>query len=154
MSQLPDKLSDLIVLALADLVKVERSKKYEVNMGVWHRLRQELEGPRCAVCFAGAVMAKTLGAVWGDELDPKSFGVDMVKLYALNDVRCGNVASATMKFGLDHEQADSLQVAFYVAYRGGPPGSRWKGWPIYEDDKKGFRLEMRRLARFLRERGL
>lgn len=58
----PKKLSDLIALALGDLMKVERSKKrYVVLMGLWHEPGWG-NGGQCAVCFAGSVMAKTLRA--------------------------------------------------------------------------------------------
>lgn len=36
MKKLPNNPSDLIMLALKDLVLIEKNKKYTVNMGAWH----------------------------------------------------------------------------------------------------------------------
>lgn len=56
-NMLPDKLSDCLELALADLAKVERHKsKYVVNMGRWH----EHDDGKCSVCLAGSLLAKTM----------------------------------------------------------------------------------------------
>ena len=56
MSELPDKPSELIRLALADLRKCEADPRYLIDMAQWHRpVTSEL----CHVCLAGAVMART-----------------------------------------------------------------------------------------------
>ena len=47
--------SQLLLLALSDLRKVERDEHYKVNMGEWHK-----PNSHCSVCFAGAVMAKSM----------------------------------------------------------------------------------------------
>ena len=49
-----------ITEALADLVKCERSPKYNVDMGHWYAPNAHIGGV-CEVCLAGAVMAKRLG---------------------------------------------------------------------------------------------
>ena len=51
------KPSKLIAIALADLRKAERSTKYKINMDNWHK-----PNGKCAVCFAGSVMAFSLKA--------------------------------------------------------------------------------------------
>lgn len=53
----PSKPSELIRLALRDLREVEADPRYAVNMADWHNPHAEI----CHVCFAGAVMAKSLG---------------------------------------------------------------------------------------------
>jgi hypothetical protein len=53
----PEKLSDLIELALGDLEKVEKDERYRVDMDEWHSPNPEA----CHVCFAGAVIVGTLG---------------------------------------------------------------------------------------------
>lgn len=85
---LPDKPSELIRVALADLRKVERSEKYKVDMGNWH-------GPgrdgRCHVCLAGSVMAKTLKYNPDDPVIPVCGYGDGTgdKLHALDNFREG-----------------------------------------------------------------
>jgi hypothetical protein len=110
MSKLPNKASELIRVALADLKKAEASSDYVVSMSIWH------EAPSfgiraCAVCFAGSVMAMTLevpkhlNVSFGSEeftndgmkITFDFFGAfdvsqsDQNKLYALNEFRSGNV---------------------------------------------------------------
>ena len=56
--QPPDKLSDLIELAISDACKLDHNA-YMPNFNTWH-----LPGPnkeKCMVCLAGAVIAGTLG---------------------------------------------------------------------------------------------
>ncbi len=101
MSRLPDKPSALIRVALDDLAACELSKDYEVNMGEWHILRDtSLGNPYCAVCFAGAVMAQTLGADLEEDLNPASFPRDTNKLQALDCFRQGEVVGGLVNMGL------------------------------------------------------
>lgn len=58
---LPERLSAGIRLAVADVVAVERSKKFSMEMSTWLNPKRGV-GKTCEVCFAGAVMVKTLGA--------------------------------------------------------------------------------------------
>lgn len=59
-TQLPDKPSELIRLALKDLRKTERQFwKYKIDMDIWHSGKTSTLS-RCSVCLAGAVMAQTL----------------------------------------------------------------------------------------------
>lgn len=56
---LPKTLSGTIRVALEDLEKVEHGARFKVNMGTWFSRYEP--GEPCQVCFAGSVMAKTLG---------------------------------------------------------------------------------------------
>lgn len=56
MNNLPNKPSELILLALHDLELCEADKNYKIAMGTWHIPHKKY----CSVCFAGAVMAKEL----------------------------------------------------------------------------------------------
>lgn len=56
---LPEKDSDLIELALADLRLAEDDPNYGIYMGVWHERIGGEWGDACQVCLAGAVLAKT-----------------------------------------------------------------------------------------------
>lgn len=57
--KLPNKLSDLLELAVRDLTAVEKLKSYKVNMADWHVVPNESFSGKCEVCFAGAVLART-----------------------------------------------------------------------------------------------
>lgn len=145
---LPDKPSDLIELALADLEKVEATPElYRVTMGTWYyRAKDE---KHCLVCLAGSVMAQTLGcgalgshrSDWSG-LEPSDFQGDLPdKLRALDYFRVGEVAYALglMNIALDALPRDlhDVEISEYVA-----------------GDAEPFKADMRRLAADLREAGL
>lgn len=133
---LPDKLSDLIELALVCLIKCERSPNYKINMGVWH---DPIWGHLpCSVCLAGAVMAQVLGADKGYRFGPSDFE-EGFKLSALENSRWGEVDLALSEV----------------------PGSRMKtphGYnrniTHYLDSPGKFKRQLRKLARDLRKDGL
>lgn len=139
-SKLPDKPSELIRVALKDLAVVEKDERYVVDMGSWHERRRS----RCAVCFAGAVMAGTLGASHSKSITPGDFdGVTAMKLAALDSIRTGWV-----RHGLD-------TMGVFI----GPPQDR----SIYRFDrditpyaisKNSFKADMRALADDLEKAGL
>ena len=142
--KLPRKMSALITLALADLAKCERSEKYAVYMGWWHD--RWTETSPCTVCFAGAVMAQSLGigshiTGWEKGLAPVDFPGNGDQLYALNSLRSGLVGAAAEKLGLS-------------------PTERATAWSLervpceHSDDPKQFRADMRKLARELEAVGL
>lgn len=97
---LPDKLSDLLLVSLADIEKVENSKKFKFDMNSW------VDGfeNSCYVCHAGAVMVGTLAEqpymkkiLKKDyyDLGPDRFKKTIRnKLYAINLVRVGNIKEA------------------------------------------------------------
>jgi hypothetical protein len=85
---LPNKPSELLALALADLEQVENDPNYRVTMGLWH----QPDGCVCCVCLAGSVLAKTCKV-------PPSKYIDALwlrdalyaKMYALDSFRVGRV---------------------------------------------------------------
>lgn len=105
---LPDKLADLLELALDDLTEVEKDPGYRVRMNTWHEPDKHDGLFVCTVCLAGAVLAR--GGV-SREIDaiPSQFEPDVeVKLAAINELRIGNVQSALAalkggNFYLDHD---------------------------------------------------
>lgn len=111
---LPDKPSELIRLAIADLEKVEkRPDLYTVNMDMWHRPRR---GPRetCAVCLAGAVMAGSLKIPSDHEMLPANFSVDTRdKLRALDLFRFGAVSPAAREMGYQTKLTGNRRVTPY-----------------------------------------
>lgn len=136
--KLPRKMSALITLALADLAKCERSEKYTVDMDRWH---EPTFDRTCAVCFAGAVMAKTLDADVTCALNPGNFAGDMDQLMALNFLREGKVWDAAGQLRLS--RTDTVAARDFDRLL-----------DDYSDDPKKFRAEMRKLARELKAVGL
>ncbi len=99
MNALPDKPSELIRVALADLEKCEKDPDYEIFMGVWHSPKP---AGYCEVCLAGAVIAKTLGSDKGESIAPYDYyppsetsaklsSDTSDKLSALDKFRTGNI---------------------------------------------------------------
>src|SRR5690242_14702523 len=89
-TKLPEKLSELILVALADLEAVERDPDYLVEMCSWH----EPNG-KCKVCFAGSVMARSLNAPLRKFVRPGSYDLHTEsRLLALDRVRQGWVCCA------------------------------------------------------------
>lgn len=130
---LPDKPSALIRLALADLVKCERSKKYRIDMEFWH-----MPNSQCAVCLAGAVIAKTLGADSGRYVGPSDFLNDTYrKLCALNAFRTGSCRA-----GFEYLRRSVIRGRSF-----------YRDIVDYEDDPKEFKRDMRKLAADLEEAG-
>lgn len=133
MTTLPDKPSELIRLALDDLAKVERSKRYVVNMNGWH----EPNG-RCAVCLAGAVMAQHFGASPKQNMFPSDYHEETCgKLQALDHFRLGWADDGIDC--MDLEPNDSVTN---------------RDIPGYSDDRPGFKRALRKLAKDLEKEGL
>lgn len=103
---LPDQPSELLELALNDLEQVENDPSYDINMNDWHYPRDT----GCSVCFAGAVMAGTLGAAPGEELSPEDFeqSNDAYKLYALDSARGGDWGAFMDELRIYHNVPDEL----------------------------------------------
>jgi hypothetical protein len=116
-NKLPDKLSDLIRLAVKDAQTVAKLPGYKLDMRMWH---QPKDDDTCNVCLAGSVMANTLGADrreslglyntrpgnihrWGNGKG-KFYGSesDGNKLLALNAVRTGDFNWAATHMGVRH----------------------------------------------------
>lgn len=96
-TQLPNKLSQLLRLAVADAQKCEAMpEKYRLDMAVWH-LPDEESG-KCAVCMAGSVLAQTLRADPGTLVGIRDTGYENEsKLAAINLMRAGSFYSAYLE---------------------------------------------------------
>ena len=143
MTQLPDKPSALIRLALTDLRKVEKQPDiYAVNMYFWHRSYDDpvfKDGrAQCSVCLAGAVMAKSLNVSPDCNVRPESFEASTYqKLMALDCFRKGDLRDGLMQLSLH-------RVVL-------PNGMRVAD---YDEDKVQFHSDMEALASILDARGL
>ena len=95
----PEKLSDLIRMAIADGRKLyqERAGEYLPDAHMFHELGKDSQQGKkmCHVCLAGAVMAGTLHADTRDSLIPSDFDKPWAKaLHALDCVRQGMYGNA------------------------------------------------------------
>lgn len=130
--KLPSKPSALIRVALKDLDRVERNKKYRVDMNVWH----EPNG-QCAVCFAGAVMTRAIPPT--ENYLFSKFPRDMeAKFDALDSLRGGLIDFAL----------DSMNM---------PKPPKLPKYVIitpYSVSAKGFKKDMCSLACLLEKHGL
>jgi hypothetical protein len=137
---LPDKPSELIRVALADLEKVERDERFSIDMDeTYHGHVYGVSG--CVVCLAGAVIAQQLAPGHEDcYIQPSDFesGSLRRKLRALNSFRCGNVAA-----GLSHLRIDRIDMFM-----------RSVDICPYEDDSDRFKSDMLKLANILEISGL
>lgn len=136
---LPDKMSELILVALADLCKVEKLKdRFEIDMEQWHVGNDYTASNKCVVCFAGSVLAMTLGVPDDRNEDGSSFPSRInKKIDAIDRLRTGQVALAGGYLGLDHTKLSDYDrpVASYRA------------------DAAQFKRDMRKLAKDLAKGG-
>lgn len=115
MSSLPELPSDLFTVALADLRKVATNPAYEIDMGTWHENCVEWDADDedavgvCHVCFAGAVMAGTLGTDITSEIAPSHFEeYDQIRLLALDQLCHGYVMDALV--WMKHSDVDHIEA--------------------------------------------
>ena len=140
LKNLSDNPGTAILQALDDLRAVERMKaRYVVSMGTWHE--PQADG-RCAVCLAGAVMARRDAVTPLDEVSTSHFvEADARKLDALDAFRSSwwsGCSYWTKGFsdGWPYEvAADFFDALPYV--------------PPYDFDPRGFKAALRRGAKAL-----
>ena len=153
-AKLPDKLSDLIDVALKDYIAVKRrNKTYVIDMCKWHcptfaynESGKRTEEIKCHVCLAGCVMANTFKISHESDLRPSDLvqlddGIAIQsKLCALDKVRLGMLTNALSYFGV---------VSFHATEKG--MKTHWERNPC--DDMSTFVADMRAIARYLRKFG-
>lgn len=143
------KPSELILIALDDLAKVERQKKtFAVYMGRWFVPSSVSPDGKCVVCLAGSVMAGTLAippdvdaGTYDGEIEPRDVDGASIRyrLVALNDARAGYVPVYLRSLG--HQVPEALKTAEVE-------------FPSYAGDRRGFKSGLRKMARILAEHGL
>lgn len=103
MKRLPNKLSELMKVALTDLELVESDPSYIIIMDQWHKSQRDSFINKCEVCAAGAVIAKTLKGDMLQTLLPDDFDDNDIgeKLRAINSLRVGEFGSAFFELGLN-----------------------------------------------------
>lgn len=139
---LPKHISDGILLAIEDLKKAEKSKQYSIDMSLWHRRWHG--DSTCSVCFAGSVMAFSLGAEADEETYPWDFSdPTQRKLEALNYARMGSISVAVGTWYSRVSKA-KLEAADKLDFD-----------PVdYTEDPAKFKRQMRSVAKKLAQIGL
>lgn len=99
-SKLPDKLSDMLELAVNDAIAAQKLPHVTLDMGEW--LWFEDDGT-CGVCLAGAVMLLTVGGFEDNSWVTRDLGGAWQKLDAIDDARGGYIVySADESLGTKH----------------------------------------------------
>ena len=160
--KLPDKPSELIRLALADLEWCEDNEDYRINMDTWHRF-EGMETPMgednehcCEVCMAGAIMAHTLELPRTTDARPGDFINENTqrKLVAIDNLRSGSVKTALECMGIENDAA--LEAIMHDPELSlSPPSARRVCIPEYcYCDRDKFDEAMHRLADILEQHDL
>lgn len=141
--------SELLLQALEDLEWCEaRADTYLIDMGTWHTPQDD---GRCAVCLAGSVMARTLGAdkkYMNAPANCASAAVRM-KLCALDLARDGGLLEYLLH--LDR-QDDARSLA--DRYKRMLVGNISFVFPDYSQDPDKFKAGIRAMAAELARHGL
>lgn len=133
------KPSELLEVALKDLEAVEHDPRYRIEMNTWHS-PDSMDGTKvCFVCFAGAVMAHSLGADPRRYCTPVDFEDHQAyrALVMLERFRKGWVALALRECGYaTGGLPDNVEV------------------PDHRLGPQGFKQAMRKIVDLLREHDL
>ena len=145
-SKLPSKPSALIKAALKDLAKIERSKKYVVDMGYWHVTDESKKNAKCQVCLGGSVLVKTLKVPLKQKFGHgtiEEMGSEVSsKIFALDQFRRGNIGKA-----LDYLGLYKVATKYSKKYNGD-----FHYVPDY-DEKKEFKAALLKIAANLKKIG-
>lgn len=139
--QLPNKPSKLIELALRDLISVENTKGYKVDMDKLHR-----PNGHCKVCLAGSILAKTFKVeknkdIWMfEDLQNEEIcnDTDYKKLNSLDEYRSGAFDMAEDEIDINTDLRFADNENFYE----------------YREDKTLFKMQLQAIAEFYKSIGL
>ena len=145
--KLPEKMSDVLELALHDIERVETSPQYEIDMTNWH-IYDRITGV-CSVCMAGAVMAQTLGVPFNETTSLTMVEVsddDKTKLCILDDVRSSHFIPLLDFIKGEDDEDDKYRPLFKDIMRFG-------NIVRYHESPTQFKKDVQRLAETLRKHG-
>ena len=123
-----ETLAELAQLALDDADNLAASDEYVMDSDIWHELRHEDNRRQCHVCWAGAVMSRTLGMhiqasanpsidsqviIDADLKQHKLDPADADRLCALDLLRTQQFRQAFRTFGYQVGEADDLSDGLY-----------------------------------------
>ena len=118
MKTLPNKLSDLLELALSDLEKCHKDKRYKLNMDTWHAKNNFNNEKLCRVCMAGAVMAKTLNVGIDEIRNLDSFYFETRdKIMAIDELRQGLFLSACDSLSIPYKGFSNKDIVPLSLYK-------------------------------------
>lgn len=138
---LPDKLSDVLELAIKDLEEVEKLEdKYRIDMGSWH-----VANSHCAVCLGGSLIARSGNADPTMILSPDIFDTKTSnKIQAMDHCRVHDFNTALQLFGeLNYTKRREVSTAVRECIE----------FVSYERSPTEFKNNMRIAAKQLREMG-
>lgn len=142
-AKLPATPSAAIRMALADLEKIEKTPGYVVDMGNWHTPDYvDIKDPfnkevACHVCFAGAVMANSLGADKSKRIHTAHWGSDWQSVFNfLDEARSGVLSVYDYP---DYMETDAPELEYPCT--------------SYSKDPEQFKADMRALAATLESLG-
>lgn len=137
----PERLSDLIDLAITDVGRLDRTT-YTPHPGHWH---EPTDNGRCAICLAGSVIAGTLkcpqdksAEVLYDHDDPDSDQVNIVDrkwqlaLWALDDARQGLWADAYDILTIDDAPAPTEDILHGLDQIPVPERPEFEDWTDFD----------------------
>lgn len=158
---LPDKPSELIKVAIRDLKRCERLKKYKIDMNTWYATNGE-----CSVCLAGSVMAQSLSKVtenliqftkkefddYGDtvkQIEPENFPKSIQnKLIAIDRFRAGGIEEGLELLNIGNMEIKLSDINEYYNL------INYYNIHTYNDDAEYFKEDMLNLANRLAKIGL
>lgn len=106
MNKLPNKLSDLLELAIKDLKSCEADPKFVIDMLNWCK---ETSDGTCGICLAGAVMVRSLGIITNSPNHVK----EGYKLLALDSLRSGRIHEACSIMNIQYPKIKYFGVKNY-----------------------------------------
>lgn len=161
-----DKPSEVIDMALADLIAIEKMDGYRIDMAHWHSPDTLYGKPVCYVCLAGAVIAQETEAQPTEKLTPDLLkgltSSDIKKLDALDALRCGWL-SVFLEDGFPDLPFKPEYTEILEKYEGSPTISSWpnlKRWLQVDyvrydtNDPEKFKDYLRIVANVLEDLGV
>ena len=141
--ELPDLPSELVWVAIEDTKKILKDQHYKLDLRKWHAY--DKDDGRCTVCFAGAVMSKSLGLSPEMDAIPSSFGDSNArKLSALESFRSGKLYDGCIIMGIDEDKLGYIpRRAFITCIEVDSPGER------FDKSAKQFLSDMEMVAAVL-----
>ena len=167
--RLPKKPSALILLALADLAKAERTPGDRIDMRTWHigviesydpetcKVEKAAGNGSCVVCLAGSVMAFSLNVPRTRSIEPNEYPDEVERaLLAINSFRVGEIGAALHEIDVSDTRIKKAAKAFEAELEDGstyfeipmPPYGHTAG------ARAKFKTAMRAMAKKLASVGL
>lgn len=119
----PEKFSEQIKMAVADMKLCEADPNYEINMNKWHI--GDSFWPKCHVCMAGAVMAKTHDIKPTVNAFPNEFDTEWHKVFKWLDALQGNNTLVLLEFLSDEQCYKLMETHSHYDRENPEPFYKW-----------------------------